>query len=251
MQRLKNKVVIVTGAAGGMGAAIAKLFAEEGAKVLATDIQEEKLEAWVHAAKKVDGLLIEHMKHNVTSETDWKHVSEKAISLYGKINILVNNAGIFPGFVDCENTTIDIWGKVISINLTGPYIGCRTCIPHIKAAGGGSIINIASIAGMVGGNGTAYSASKGGLIALSRDLAITLAKDKIRVNTICPGAILTPMTEDLIKSPEMGEVIKHMAALGRVGESIEIAMGALYLAADESSYTTGTELVIDGGAISK
>jgi cyclopentanol dehydrogenase len=163
----------------------------------------------------------------------------------------VNNAGIFPGFVDCENTTIDIWGKVISINLTGPYIGCRTCIPYIKAEGGGSIINIASIAGLVGGNGTAYSASKGGLIALSRDLAITLAKDKIRVNTICPGAILTPMTEDLLKAPDMQEVIKNMSALGRVGEAMEIAMGALYLAADESTFTTGTELVIDGGAVSK
>jgi cyclopentanol dehydrogenase len=251
MQRLKNKVVIVTGAAGGIGAAIAKLFAEEGAKVLATDIQEEKLEAWVHAAKKVDGLLIEHMKHNVTSETDWKHVSEKAIALFGKINILVNNAGVYPGFVDCEHTTIDLWGKVISINLTGPYIGCKTCIPHIITAGGGSIINIASIAGIVGGNGTAYSTSKGGLIALSKDLAITLAKDKIRVNTICPGAILTPMTEEAMKAPEMKEVIKNMAALGRIGDPIEIAMGALYLASDEATYTTGTELVIDGGATSR
>lgn len=251
MQRLKNKVVIVTGAAGGMGAAIAKLFAEEGAKVIATDIQEEKLEAWVHAAKKTDGLLIEHMKHNVTSETEWEKVTEKAISLHGKINILVNNAGIYPGFVDCENTTIDIWGKVLSINLTGPYIGCKKCIPHIKNAGGGSIINIASIAGIVGGNGTAYSASKGGLIALSKDLAITLAKDKIRVNTICPGAILTPMTEAAMKVPEMVDVIKNMAPLGRIGEAMEIAMGALYLASDESTYTTGTELVIDGGAVSR
>jgi len=250
MLRLKNKVVIVTGAAGGIGAAIAKLFADEGAKVLATDIQEEKLKAWVEIAK-ADGLLIDYLKHNVTSETDWKKVTEYTISLYGKINILINNAGIYPGSVSCEETTIDLWGKVLSINLTGPFIGCKTTIPFIRQAGGGSIVNIASIAGLVGGNGIAYSASKGGLILLSKDLAVNLAKDKIRVNTICPGGVLTPMTEAVMKTPGMEEVIKEMAPMGRIGDPMEIALGALYLASDESSFTTGAELIIDGGAVAK
>ena len=128
MDRLKNKVAIVTGAAGGMGAAEARLFAQEGAKVLATDIQEEKLQTWVSKAK-AEGLAIEWNTHDVTSETDWKKVTEKALSLFGRINVLVNNAGVYPGFVDCEQTTKQLWDKIIAINLTGPFLGCKECIP--------------------------------------------------------------------------------------------------------------------------
>lgn len=250
MKRLLDKVAIITGAAGGMGAAEAKLFAKEGAKVLATDSNEEKLMGWVVAAK-AEGLEITYMKHNVTSESDWKKVTEKAIELFGKIDILVNNAGVYPGFVDCENTTIDLWGNVLSINLTGPFIGCKTCIPFMRENGGGSIINVASIAGIVGGNGTAYSASKGGLVLLSKDLAVTLAKDKIRVNTICPGGVLTPMTESLMQAPAMEEMIKQMSPQGRMADALEIASGALFLASDESSFMTGADLVMDGGSVAR
>lgn len=250
MDRLKNKVVIVTGAAGGMGAAEARLCAKEGAKVLATDIQEQKLKSWVMGARK-EGLDIDYMKHNVTSQTDWKKVTDKALQQFGRIDVLVNNAGIYPGFVDCENTTIELWGKVISINLTAPFLGCKECIPHMRKGGGGSIINIASIAGVVGGNGTAYSASKGGLCLLGKDLAVTLAKDKIRVNTICPGAVLTPMTEDILSQKEMKKKILEMSPQGRVADPLEIAWGVLYLASDESSFITGAEIIIDGGAVAK
>jgi cyclopentanol dehydrogenase len=250
MKRLSEKVAIVTGAAGGMGAAEAKLFAKEGAKVLATDSNEEKLKSWVVAAK-AEGLEIEYMKHNVTSESDWRKVAEKAIQLFGHLDILVNNAGIYPGFVDCENTSIELWGQVLSINLTGPFIGCKTCIPYLRKAGGGSIINIASIAGVVGGNGSAYSSSKGGLVLFGKDLAVSLAKDKIRVNTICPGGVLTPMTESLMKAPGMEEMIKQMSPQGRMADPIEIATGALYLASDESLFMTGTELIIDGGSVAR
>lgn len=250
MKRLLDKVAIVTGAAGGMGAAEAKLFAKEGAKVLATDSNEEKLRAWVVAAK-AEGLEIDYMKHNVTSESDWKKVADKAMNTFGKLDILVNNAGIYPGYVDCENTNIELWGNVLSINLTGPFIGCKTCIPYLKLSGGGSIINVASIAGIVGGNGSAYSASKGGLVMFSKDLAVTLAKDKIRVNTICPGGVLTPMTEGLMKAPNMEELIKQMSPQGRMADPIEIANGALFLASDESSFMTGTDFVIDGGSVAR
>jgi cyclopentanol dehydrogenase len=250
MKRLSEKVAIITGAAGGMGAVEAKLFAREGAKVLATDVNETKLKSWVVAAK-AEGLAIEYMKHNVTSESDWAKVADKAMELYGRIDVLVNNAGIYPGFIDCENTPIELWGNILAINLTGPFIGCKTCIPYLRMSGGGSIINVASIAGVVGGNGAAYSSSKGGLVLFSKDLAVELAKDKIRVNTICPGGVLTPMTEGLMKAQGMEDMIKQMSPQGRMADPIEIATGALFLASDESSFMTGADLVMDGGSVAR
>jgi cyclopentanol dehydrogenase len=250
MKRLSEKVAIITGAAGGMGAVEAKLFAKEGAKVLATDSNEQQLKSWVVAAK-AEGLEIEYMKHNVTSESDWAKVADKAMELYGRIDILVNNAGIYPGFVNCEHTTIELWGNVLAINLTGPFIGCKTCIPYMRMSGGGSIVNVASIAGVVGGNGAAYSSSKGGLVLFSKDLAVELAKDKIRVNTICPGGVLTPMTEELMKVQGMEDMIKQMSPQGRMADPMEIATGALFLASDESSFMTGADLVMDGGSVAR
>jgi NAD(P)-dependent dehydrogenase (short-subunit alcohol dehydrogenase family) len=236
MKRLQNKVVLITGAAGGMGATEAKLFAQEGAKVMATDFNLELLETWVLVAKS-EGLNIAY--------------AELDVEQFGKIDILVNNAGIYPGFVNCESTTLKLWNKVIATNLTGPFLGCKTVIPYLIKSGGGSIVNIASIAGLVGGNGTAYSSSKGGLCLLGKDLAVTLAKDNIRVNTICPGGVLTPMTNELLNTPEMADMIKNMSPQGRIADPMEIALGALYLASDESSFVTGAELVIDGGSVAR
>jgi NAD(P)-dependent dehydrogenase (short-subunit alcohol dehydrogenase family) len=250
MNRLKNKVAIITGAAGGMGAVEAVLFAKEGAKVMATDVQEKKLAEWV-AKEKCNGLDIGCMSHDVTNEDDWRAVAERTSSLYGRIDILVNNAGIFPGFITCDDTSKSLWDKVIAINLTGPFLGCKACIPYIRKAGGGSIVNIASIAGLVGGNGAAYSSSKGGLRMLTRDLAVSLAKDNIRVNTINPGGVLTPMTEGVLSQEGMEEMIKTMSPQGRMADPIEIAMAALYLASDESSFMTGAEMTIDGGAVAR
>jgi cyclopentanol dehydrogenase len=250
MNRLNNKVAIITGAAGGMGAAEAKLFAQEGAKVMATDIQEDKLQAWVADAKK-EGLAIECMKHDVTSESDWAAVAAKTMGLFGRINILVNNAGIYPAGLTLDTTTKDKWDNVIAINLTGPFLGCRTVVPYMRQAGGGSIVNIASIAGFVGGNGTAYSASKGGLHMITKDLAVVLAPDNIRVNGISPGGVLTPMTQVMVQTEAMKAVIKAMSPQGRMADAMEIAYGALYLASDEASFATGTELVLDGGMIAR
>lgn len=250
MDRLKDKVIIITGAAGGMGEAMAKLFASEGANIMATDLQTDKLNAWVSEANKI-GLKINSCGHDVVDEQHWKNVIEQTLSVFGKIDGLVNNAGIYPGFVDVENTSNELWHNVININLTGPFLGCRLVIPHLRQNGKGVILNIASIAGLVGGNGAAYSASKAGLVLLTKDMAVTLAKDNIRVNAICPGGVLTPMTEQLVSIPEMKEIIKTMSPQGRMANSNEIATGALFLISDEASFVTGESLVMDGGAVSK
>jgi cyclopentanol dehydrogenase len=251
VKRLQYKTAIVTGAAGGIGKAIAILFAREGAAVMATDIQEEILQQWVEEEVSASGLSINYMRHDVTQESDWKMVLQKTTDLYGQLNILVNNAGIFPGFADEEHTSLEQWNKVIGINLTGPFLGCKYCVPIIQKAGGGAIVNIASIAGLVGGNGPAYSASKGGLRLLSKDLAVELAKAKIRVNSICPGGVHTPMTDPLITQPGIEDMIRSMSPQGRMAEPEEIAEGALFLATEEASFVTGTDLIMDGGAVAR
>src|SRR5690606_26447665 len=250
MNRLENKVAIVTGAAGGMGLAEAKLFAQEGAKVLATDINEEKLKSWVEDARK-EGLNIAYCKHDVASRTDWETVVDKAISLFESIDILVNNAGIFPPGATTLTTELEAWNKVIAINLTGAFIGTQLCVPHMIKAGGGSIVNIASIAGMVGGNGPAYSASKGCLRLLSKDNSVEFAQYNIRVNCIFTGGVGTPMVEFMANMEGSEELMKDSCPIGRIGQAIEIANAALFLASDESSYTTGAELVIDGGLVAR
>ncbi len=249
MKRLHDKVAIITGAAGGMGAAMAKLFAAEGANVMATDIQGEKLSEWVDEAKKV-GVPIAHMAHDVASENEWQQVVARTLALYGHIDILINNAGIYPAGATTENTTKEQWDRVIAINLTGPFLGSKLCIPHMKA-NGGSIVNISSIAGLVGGNGPAYTSSKGGLRLLTKDLAVELAKYNIRVNSIHPGGVLTPMTEAIVSMEGGDEIVKNMCPMGRIGNVMEVAYGALYLASAEATYTTGAELVIDGGLVSR
>jgi NAD(P)-dependent dehydrogenase (short-subunit alcohol dehydrogenase family) len=248
MKRLQNKTAIITGAAGGMGKEEALLFAKEGANVLATDLQEAKLSQWVQEARQ-SGLNIHWMKHDVASSSDWTQVFQYAVSLFGKVNVLINNAGVFPPGKTTENTSENEWEHLIRINLTGPFLGCKTALPYFIQANGGSIVNVASIAGIVGGNGPAYSASKGGLRLLTKDLAVEFAKHNIRVNVLDPGGVLTPMTENIVKVPGMDEMIKSMSPQGRMAQPIELAYGALFLASDESSFMTGADLVMDGGAV--
>lgn len=251
MKRLANKVAIITGAAGGMGEVEAAIFAREGAKVMATDVQIDKLKHWVEKLKKTEKVTIDYMTHDVASEEGWNAVVKKTIDLYGHIDILINNAGIFPPFLGVEATCKEMWEKVIGVNLTGVFLGCKAVIPHMKKRGGGSIVNVSSIAGIGGGAGVAYSASKGGVRLITKDLAVECGKSNIRVNSIMPGAIETPMTADLLKDKETVKHLREMASLGRVGKSEEIAYGALFLASDESSFMTGSDLVIDGGCLAK
>ncbi len=248
MNRLQHKVAIVTGAAGGMGESIAQLFAQEGAQVLATDIQFEKMNLWVQEARK-SGLPIECISHDVTSEADWQKVVEKAVSLFGKIDILINDAGIYQPMETTEATSLDRWNQILAFNLTSAFLGAKAVLPHLKSTGKGAIVNISSIAGIVGGNGAAYSASKAGMRLLTKDQAVEFAPFNIRVNSIHPGGVMTPMVKPLLPSDPtaLGAMMKAMCPLGRIGEAIEIANGALFLASDEASYVTGSELVMDGG----
>lgn len=231
-----------------MGQSIAQLFAQEGAQVLATDIQFEKMNAWVQEARK-QNLPIECLRHDVTSEVDWQQVVGKAVSLFGKVDILINDAGIYQPMETTEATSLDRWNRILAINLTSAFLGAKAVLPHLKSAGKGAIVNISSIAGIVGGNGAAYSASKAGMRLLTKDQAIEFAPFNIRVNSIHPGGVMTPMVEPLLPPDPaaLDAMMKAMCPLGRIGEAIEIANGALFLASDEASYVTGSELIIDGG----
>ena len=250
MKRLQDKVAIVTGAAGGIGKAIAVLFTRQGAKVLATDIQEDKMSEWIKN-EQTENLVIDFIVHDVTSVAGWHNVVEKALALYGRVDILVNDAGIYLPGLNMDNTSFELWEKILSVNLSGVFIGTQACLPHMRKAGGGSIVNISSIAALVGGNGAAYSASKAGVTLLTKDNAVEFAKDNIRVNSIHPGGVLTPMTEFIETMDGGEELVKNMCPMGRMGTSIEIANGALFLASDEASYITGAELVIDGGMVAR
>lgn len=248
MARLENKTAIITGAARGMGEAKAILFAREGAKVMATDIQVDNMNEWVTKAKK-EGLTIEYMQHDVTSENDWKKVIDKTIELFGKIDILINNAGIYPPFLTTESTTLENWNHVHEVNLTSVFLGTKAVLPYMKKNGKGSIVNISSISGIVGGWGAAYTSSKGAIRLLTKDHAVEFAPFNIRVNSIHPGGVVTPMSEPLIPIDpvEKAQFMKNLCPQGRMAEPIEIAYGALFLASDEASFVTGTELVMDGG----
>lgn len=242
MKKLEGKTAIITGAAGGIGKATAQLFADEGASVLATDIQIGLLEEWTKGSSPA----VVGFRHDVSSASDWKKVVETAVLLFGKVDILVNNAGIFHAGTSTENCSEEEWHKIMNINLSGPFMGVKAALPFLKLQGG-SIVNVASIAAMVGGNGPAYSASKGGLRMLTRDMAIEFAPFHIRVNGLYPGGVLTPMTEALIQSPEAKLMIENSCPMRRMASAEEIARSILFLASDDSSFATGTELVIDGG----
>lgn len=252
MGRLENKVVIITGAASGMGLAGAQLFVKEGAKIVATDVAMDLLQENVKEIVSNGGDVIA-LHLDVSNPKSWDEVIEKTLDIYGKIDVLINNAGIHipNGILEAE---LDDWNKVMAINSTGVWLGMKAVIPHMQKSGGGSMVNTSSIAAIVGGladaQGAAYSASKGAVRALTKHAAQWFGKDNIRVNSVHPGAIFTGMVEKAgIKSQaEMGANYEGRAALKPyAGESIDIANAYLYLASDDSKYVTGLELVVDGG----
>lgn len=249
MGRLKGKVAIITGAAGGQGAAEARLFAKEGAFVVATDMQEVLLNETVEKINAEYGDKVLGLKHNVTSEEEWNYVVEETVKRFGKVDILVNNAGI-PGKTssNVEDYDISEVETVLKINTTGNFIGMKAVVPEMKKNGSGSIINISSIAGLVGGQGgIPYQASKGATRIMSKAVAIDLAGSGIRVNSVHPGAVMTPMIEQA-SDKETIELLRQSIPLQFIAEPDDIAYPVLFLASDESRFMTGSELVIDGGA---
>ncbi len=246
--RLQGKVSFISGGARGIGAAIARLFAENGASVAFGDILEEEgkqTEAQIQEAG-AEALFI---PLDVGSEEAWRRAISATIERFGKLDILVNNAGIRgPGGV--EDTTVETWDAIMAVNARGVFLGAKVAIPEMRKAGGGSIINISSQLGIVGSDTSspAYQASKGAVRTFTKSAAIRHAKDGIRVNSVHPGPILTPFTESRMATgaPERdGYILK--IPIGRIGTPEDVAYGVLYLASDESSFVTGSELVIDGG----
>lgn len=248
MGRLLGKVAIITGAAGGQGEAEARLFAKEGAKVVATDVQYELLQSVVNDINATYGDVALAIKHNVADENDWIEVVKQTVEKFGKVDILINNAGIVGKTLPLEEITPDEWDKVMNINALGNLLGIKHVVPEMKKVGQGSIVNISSIAGINGLGGiSAYSASKGATRTLTKGAAVTLGPDHIRVNSIHPGYIESPMTKDLLANEEIRKKFISDVPLGHIGTPEDVAYAALFLASDESRFINGEELVIDGG----
>ena len=245
--RLENKVALVSGGARGMGAAEAKLLASEGAKVVIGDVLEVEGRQTEAEINELGGECV-FVRLDVTSESSWQEAVATAVARFGKLDILVNNAGVVSRG-NLEDTTVEEWDRVMDVNAKGVFLGCKTVIPEMRKAGGGSIINTSSISGMIGQDGIqpVYNASKGAVRIFTKSAAIQYAKDGIRVNSVHPGAVDTPMAEARLADPELQREANARIPLGRTAKPEEIAYGVLYLASDESSFVTGSELVIDGG----
>lgn len=248
MNRVVGKVTLITGAASGLGKAIATLLAAEGARVVATDINETDGKTVVEGIVKAGGEAV-FLRHDVSSEADWKEVVDETMARFGRLDVLVNCAGVFLK-ASIEATTLEKWRWVMGINLDGVFLGTKYGAEAMRKSGGGSIINLSSAGGIVGTpDAGAYAASKGGVRLLTKATAIEFSKAShdydIRVNSVHPGVMETPMTAGMIR--ERGEELAGWLPIGRFGTAEDVAYGVLYLASDESKYVTGSELVIDGG----
>ena len=252
--RLKDKVALITGGGSGIGRASAELFAREGARILVSDLNESaaaETTAYIQDA----GGEASATAGDVSVSADARRMVQAALDSYGRVDVLVNSAGItgrnamYPGASPEE-----IWDRVIEVNLKGTYLMCWHAMPEMERVGGGSVINLASIMGLVGysaglgGGFNPYVPSKGGVLQLTKNLAIDYARKGIRVNCICPGYVATNLTQSLIQQdPDALSKLEDLHPMGRLGTADEIANAALFLASDESSFVTGTPLIVDGG----
>ena len=244
MGRLDGKVALISGGSKGQGAAEAKLFAQEGAKVVLADILDDegkKVEAEIN---ETDGEAM-YLHLDVTSEADWAAAVRAAVDSYGKLDILVNNAGILLR-KGVEETSAEEWDRIQDVNSKGVFLGVKAAIPAMREAGGGSIVNISSIAGLRGSTSTAYGASKGLVRLLTKSTAVQYGPEGIRCNSVHPGIIETDMTEEMLDSAGREQWLAR-TPLRIIANAHDVALGVLYLASDESRYVTGSELLIDGG----
>ena len=244
--RLKDKVAFISGGARGLGAAMATLFAREGAKVVIGDVLEEEGRKTETEINETVGECL-FLRMDVTSEDEWQQAVASTLARFGKLDVLVNNAGIGDtGKV--EDTTVEAWDRVMDVNAKGVFLGTKAAIPELRRSGGGSIINISSQVGLVGTETASpqYQASKGAVRMLTKATAIQYADDRIRVNSVHPGPIITPMLE-ASDDGEMDQILLSRIPLKKYGEPDNVAFGVLLLASDESCFMTGSEMVIDGG----
>ncbi|MGE0424623.1 MAG: SDR family NAD(P)-dependent oxidoreductase [Reyranellaceae bacterium] len=245
--RLKDKVAIVTGAAGGMGACTAKLFAREGARVVLADMIDGDGQA---VAREIGNTaLYQHL--DVTQEPAWEALIAATLKAFGKLDILVNNAGISGSDPDLFNT--DIWDRLMDINAKGVFLGMKMAVPEMRRNGGGSIVNISSISGFVGQRivHMGYNASKGAVRLMTKAVAVQFARDNVRVNSVHPGVMPPMRTSKLTGDPEVRKKLINAIPMGRAGRIEEVANASLFLASDEASYITGTEIVVDGGFLAQ
>ncbi len=247
--RLEGKVALITGAGSGMGRAAAELFAREGARVVVTDVVDDAGNAAVAGVRAAGGDAT-YVRADVSSWSDCMAMVQCATDSYGALHVLYNNAGIFPaddgGVLDTPEST---WQKVMEINLKGVWLGCKAGIPAMIASGGGSIVNVASFVALVGAATAqiAYTASKGGVLSMTREIAVEYARRGIRANALCPGPIQTPLLEELLSDPARRARRMVHIPMGRLGRAEELARAALFLASDDASFMTGASLVVDGG----
>lgn len=249
MKRLKGKIAAITGAADGIGHAIAKAMAAEGACVVLSDIDADKGEAAAKALRDA-GAEAEFIRCDVAEDADIRAMIERTLTWGGRIDVLVNNAAVAIGGMPVHEMTEDQWHRLIAVNLTSVFRGCKYALPHMIGQGGGSIINMASAQGHIGLDGwTAYAGAKGAVMAMTRQMAVEFGPMGVRVNSISPGTIATPMNEGVIA--QMGEAVARawvkMHPVGRIGRPEEVAEAAVYLASDAAGFTTGVDLRVDGG----
>jgi NAD(P)-dependent dehydrogenase (short-subunit alcohol dehydrogenase family) len=244
--RLKDKVAIITGAAAGMGAATARLFAREGAKLMLTDIDDKDGPGVAADIVRANGTA-RFEKHDVSSDTDWQRIADATLAAYGRIDILINNAGVSGSIPD--KLDLEMWDRQFSINARGNFLGIRAVVPTMQNQKSGSIVNISSISGVVGQAYVhmAYNAAKGAVRTMTKAAAVQFAPDNVRVNSVHPG-IMPPMrTSKLTADPAVREKMIRAVPMRREGRIEEVANANLFLASDEASYITGVELMVDGG----
>lgn len=248
MKTLENKSVVITGAGSGMGKAMALLFAAEGAKVVVSDIKQDRVDAVVKEINANGGTAL-GIVTNVSKEEDVKAMIEAAIKNYGSLDVMINNAGVMDDFNPVADVTNDLWNRVIGINLTGPFYACRLAIQQMLKQGKGVIINVSSVGGLGGSRaGAAYTASKHGLIGLTKNIAFMYGPKGIRCNSIAPGGVNTNIMEGANPNKAgLDRISTGMASMPRMGEPKEIAEVALFLASDKASNVNGAILVADGG----
>ncbi len=245
--RLENKVALITGAASGMGASMARIFAGEGAKVVVADVLEAEGKAVVADITRANGAAMFH-RLDVSNEAEWKAAVDAALAAYGRLDILVNNAGLSGSAVEDLFETA-AWDRLMAVNARGVFLGMKFALPLMKAQGGGSIVNVSSISGITGQHGVhvGYNASKGAVRTLTKAAAVQHGADNIRVNSVHPGLMPPMRSSGRTADPEVRAKMLRQVPMGRAGRPEEVANAVLFLASDEASYITGAELWVDGG----